>query len=249
MELTMSDITHSHDDDDGFGGSVTSGGRLIKGAILRWNETNGWLDRDGLRPPEMLLVLACTEALQCWRGKKPVETITSKPLPDVAALNDAAPQAEWEPGLDNRPKPPWVHQVIIYLINPADAGFFTYLNATVGARIAFDVLREKVITMRALRGTRVVPLVRLTHRPMKTAFGMKHRPEFEVVGWRNLGGDGGALPAPNAPQLSGPVTAEAKPETAKPEASVTGEAAKTIATLGEVSIPTTGEQLADEIPW
>ena len=45
--------------------------------------------------------------------------------------------------------------------------------------------------MRALRGARVVPVVRLTHRPMKTFVGMKHRPEFEVVDWRQLGGDGG----------------------------------------------------------
>jgi hypothetical protein len=246
----MNDVTHSHDD-DGFDGSLTGGG-LIKGVILRWSESGAWVDRDGLRPPEILLALACTEALQCWRGKKPVETIIAKPLPDVRALSAAVPRSEWEPGLDNQPKPPWVHQVIIYLINPADAGYFTYLNSTVGARIAFENLREKVITMRALRGARVVPLVKLTHRPMKTAFGMKHRPEFEIVSWRNLGGDSGALSSPKIPRLSGPAIAEAKPETkpaTKPDTPASGEAAKTIAALGEVSLPTAAEALADEIPW
>ena len=90
-------------------------------------------------------------------------------------------------------------------------GTFTYLNSTFGARIAVEQLKEKVITMRALRGAKVVPVVRLTHRPMKTFVGMKHRPEFEIVDWRQLGGDGGgnALGGPQAPQLTGP---ESKPE-------------------------------------
>ena len=201
----MNEITHYDDDDDGYSGSLVSG-RLIKGQLLRWNETKGWLDRDGLRPPEVMLAIALSEALQCWKGKKPVETITDKPLPDVRALNETVPESEWEPGLDGKPKPPWVHQCIAYLIDPASGGTFTYLNSTVGARIAIDQLKEKVITMRALRGgVRVVPVVRLTHRPMKTFVGMKHRPELEIVEWRKLGGDdGNILSGPQEPQLTGP---------------------------------------------
>jgi hypothetical protein len=247
MERKMNDLTRYHDDDDGFDGSVTSG-RLIKGTILRWNETNGWTDRDGLQPPEVLLVLACTEAAQCWKGKKPVETITTKPLPDIADLNGTVPTQEWELGLDGRPKAPWVHQVIVYLLNPTDAAFFTYLNSTTGAHIAYNNLRERVITMRALRGTRAVPLVKLGHRPMKTAFGMKHRPEFEIVSWRNLGGDGNAIAGPQTPQIAGPATAAAKAD-AKPKTSPASEAAKTLATLGEVKLPTAAEEVADEIPF
>src|SRR5262249_55301223 len=157
--------TQYQNDDDGFSGSVTDG-KLIKGQILRWNETNGWTDRDGLRPPEILLVLACTEALQRWKNKQPLETITAKPLPEIDALNASIPMQEWEPGLDGKPKPPWVRQFVVYLIDAATAGFYTYLNSTIGARIAWDHLRERVITMRALRGTRVVPLVKLGFRPM-----------------------------------------------------------------------------------
>ena len=247
----MSKITPYHDDDDGFDGALTSG-RLIKGTILRWNETNGWLDRDGLRPPEPLLVLACSEALQRWQNKRPIETITSKPLPDLQDLNAAVPQQEWEPGLDGRPKPPWVHQVLVYLIDPASAGFYTYLNSMVGARIAWDQLREKVITMRALRGVRVVPLVKLTHRPMKTAFGMKHRPEFEIVGWRNLGGEpplGGQPPTPIAgPAAPKTPTAAETSDSAAPKVPTTaGEA--TIAVMEEVNMPTTAEEMDDCIPW
>jgi hypothetical protein len=195
----MSNIVHYDADDDGYSSSITSG-RLIRGQLLRWNETAGWTDRDGLRPPEIMLAIAIGEALQFWKGKKPVETVTAKPLPSVDMLNEAVPKDEWEPGLDGKPKPPWVYRRLAYLLDPASGGMFTYVNSTVGARIAVEQLDEKVATMRMLRGARVVPVVKLTHRPMKTFVGMKHRPEFEVVGWRQLGGEGGNnLRAPRFP--------------------------------------------------
>ena len=235
----MNDVNQYHDDDDGYSGSLTSG-RLNKGQIIRWNESNKWMDHDGIRPPEILLAIALSEAVQCWKGKKPVETITEKPLPDINDLNEAVPRSEWEPGLDGKPRPPWQHQVIVYLIDPTSGGFFTYLNSTIGARIAVDQLREKVITMRALRGAGVVPVVRLAHRPMKTAFGVKHRPEFEVVEWRQWGGGGSAIAAPQSPRLSGPAQASA-PKTTTAE--------QTIASMGDVQPVTAKEFIDDEIQW
>jgi hypothetical protein len=251
----MSNITPYEEDDDGYSGTLT-GGRLIKGQLLRWNETNGWTDRDGLRPPEIVLAVALSEALQCWKGKKPIETITAKPLPDIETLNKSVPERDWELGLDGKPKAPWVHQVVVYLLDPATAGTFTYLNSTVGARIGVDHLREKVITMRALRGSRVIPAVRLSHRPMKTFVEMKHRPEFEVVGWKQLGGDAGpTLPNPQSPpQLTGPASAPA-PATApstspqpKPT-TMTAAADETLGIMEEVSVPNMGEILNDSVPW
>jgi hypothetical protein len=246
----MTDLVHYDDDDDGYSGSLT-GGRLIKGQLARWNETKGWMDRDGLRPPEIMLAFALTEAVQCWKGKKPVETITAKPLPSVETLNESVPKSEWEPGLDGKPKAPWVHQYVAYLLDPASGGTFTYLNSTVGARIAVEQLREKVITMRALRGARVVPVVKLTHRPMKTFVGMKSRPEFEVVGWRQRGGDSGnTLTSPQAPRLTGPAP---KPETPAPEAKQEAKAPtpadETLAVLEEITEPSFGEVLGDSVPW
>jgi hypothetical protein len=235
----MTSVTQYQNDDDGFSGSVTDG-KLIKGQILRWNETNGWTDRDGLRSPEILLVLGCTEALQRWKDKKPLETITAKPLPEINDLNAAVSPSEWEPGLDGRPKPPWVHQVVVYLIDPTSAGFFTYLNSTIGARIAWDHLRERVITMRALRGAKVVPMVKLGHRPMKTNFGMKHRPDFEIISWRSLGADQ-AIGAPEQRKISGPTPTEPKPTSTAAE--------ETLSTMKEVKVPSTAEEIADQIPW
>jgi hypothetical protein len=257
----MNAITSHHDDDDdGFSGSLTSG-RLIKGQLIRWNETKEWVDRDGLRPPQILLALALSEAVQRWKEKKVIEEITTNPLPDVKMLNATVPQSEWEPGLDGKPRPPYVHQVIVYLIDPASGAFFTYLNSTIGVRIAYEQLRERVITMRALRGSRVNPMVKLSHRPMKTFVGMKRRPEFEIIGWKKLGGDGGSnLPGPQAPQLTGPTSTAApapKPEEPKPEPTSTSDpkpkvqsaADATLIALEEVSEPTMSEIMKDSVPW
>ena len=60
------------------------------------------MDRDGLRPPEIMLAIALSEALQCWKNRKPVETIVDKPLPDVNDLNEAVPRSEWELDLDRK---------------------------------------------------------------------------------------------------------------------------------------------------
>jgi hypothetical protein len=142
-------------------------------------------------------------------------------------------------------------------VDPGGGAFFTYLNSTIGARMAVEQLREKVITMRALRGARVVPVVRLTHCPMKPSFGMKHRPEFEVVDWKILGG-GGSLTGPQTPQLSSPTTPETKaageqPEPVpnpKPMPSVRSAAGATLAVLETVAEPTMSEAMGgDFIPW
>jgi hypothetical protein len=127
--IAMANIIH--DDDDGFDGPLT-GGRLLKGPLIRWNETTNWIDRDGLKPPEPLLALSCAEALQQWKEKRPIETITAKPLPDITELNSAVPIQEWELGPDGRPKAPWVHQYAVYLIDPGTATFFSYTTIPQG---------------------------------------------------------------------------------------------------------------------
>ncbi len=257
-------------DDDGFSGSLNSG-RLIKGMLARWNDKTHWHDRDGLAPPSPLLVIAINEILQKWKEGKSV-IIVDKPLPDPEVLNAAIPVAEWEIGLDNKPTRPWNHTIVVYLVNLATGEFLTYVAATVGAHIAYDSLKEAVVTMRALRGVRVMPVVNLSERPMKTKFGMGRRPHFEIVGWKTPGDETKAVPVKPMPQLSGPAAdpvekpaapaaapaavkraatpapaaahqAEAKP---KPPVNLTGE---TLTSMGDVKPVTTSKILGDEIPW
>jgi hypothetical protein len=159
-----------------------------------------------LTPDMQWIGLGTAEAIQRWKNNKPVETIKKTPgvpLLDVEGLNAKIPQSEWEMGLDRKPRPPYQHQYLVYLLNPNDASLITYINSTFGALKAVSALKDKVKWMRALRGARVVPIVTLGSKPMPTAFGMKIRPEFVVVEWRELDDGAGEsnLPptAPTAP--------------------------------------------------
>jgi hypothetical protein len=177
--------------------------RVIQGSIIRCVDGE-WTDGDGepFPPDTKLLVLATAMALQHWKNKEPVETILKKPgepLPDVDELNKKIPKKEWELGLDKTPRPPWGIQHIVYLLNPHDAGLHTFINGTVGARIAVDRLKTKVVWMRQLRGANVVPLVKLDTKTMKTKFGPKQRHEFTILEWRQLGSDARPMRLENHP--------------------------------------------------
>jgi hypothetical protein len=185
--------------DDGFA-DTDANDRLIQGTIIRCVDGH-WSSKDGTTfpPNTRLIALSTTEALQLWRNQKPVETIRKEPgtpLPNVNDLNDAIPEKEWEIELDKKPRAPWVKQYLVYLLDPKDASIYTFINSTTGAKIAVERLKDKVKWMRALRGNRVLPLVKLDTKPMPTNFGMKQRPEFTVCEWRDLGGGvvGGDLP-------------------------------------------------------
>jgi hypothetical protein len=175
---------------DGFDTS-SENNRLIQGEIIRFADGR-WSTKEGaaFSGDLALLAVGTARALQRWEARMLVETIVERPgerLPDLEELNEAIPKEQWEAGLDGKPRPPWVMQSVVYLLNPRDAATFTYLNSTVGARIAVERLAEKVGRMRMLRGSRVLPLVTLDSKPMKTKFGTKLRPEFTVVDWRDFG--------------------------------------------------------------
>jgi hypothetical protein len=246
-------------DDDGFHGSLNSS---RSNNYLKWTAAADWIDRDGITPPSPLLVFAVDEALRMWKDNRPT-IIRDKPLPDLEQLNAAIPQSEWEIGKDG-PRKPWEHIVIVRLVNFGTGEIYKYEAATIGAHIAYDALKEKVITMRALRGTRVMPVVNLDERPMKTGHGLGRRPHFEIIGWKTPGEDSEAVPAKPAPQLSGPTvvpkeTPAAPPTTPSPTSNPASYQAKpkppvnlageTIAAMGDVKPVTMSEVLDDEVPW
>ena len=46
--------------------------RLLRGMLLKWNEVDGYLDRDGVRPVEgPYLLLAMEEGYQRWKRPDP----------------------------------------------------------------------------------------------------------------------------------------------------------------------------------
>jgi hypothetical protein len=185
-----------------------AGVRLIQGTLLKFVDGR-WTARDGtiLKPDAQYLVVSITQALQCWQGGMPSDTVIKtpgEPLPDVDEMNEKIDVKDWETGLDGRPKPPWVHLYVAYLVNVETGDSYTFANSTTGARICVDKLNSQVHTMRLLRGRPVVPVVKLGAREMKTQFGVKMRPHFEVVDWRALGDGGGELAPPASPPPSLP---------------------------------------------
>jgi len=194
-----------YEDDDGFGQSVQSSNRLIKGLLAGWTDAKGWHDRDGPSIPSPLLVVGVTTALQRWKNKVVVELITAKPLPDPAVLNQSIPISEWEIGLDGKPRPPWALVFVVYMVDTQSGQIYTALNSTTGWRIAYGALCEAVTVKRMLHGgARLLPVVDLQSRPFKTAYGMRSRPHLQIVDWKSTGG-GTPLPATEtAPQLDAP---------------------------------------------
>jgi hypothetical protein len=180
--------------------------RLLRGTLLKWNEVNGYLDRDGVQPAEgPYLLWAMEEGYQLWKDQTVVDEIIDKPLPDLEQLNGAIPKSEWEPGLDGHPRPPYSHQYCVYLLDPNDGQFFTLMNSTVGMKMLWESLAERWEVMRHLRGADVIAVVNLATRPFRTAkWGIKYRPDLKILEWRKPGGGGGdrlAGPVAPTPQL------------------------------------------------
>src|SRR5262245_37440772 len=209
--------------------------RLIHGSILKCIDGRWSVHDTKAEMPTgtRMLALHTTRALQRWENQEPVETIVERPdeaLPDVEELNAAIPQSQWEMDLNGQPRPPWQKQYVIYLLDPSTASLYTFLNSTVGARIAWEKLRERVTWMRALRGADVFPLVALDSLPMKTKMGVKQRPDFTVIDWREFGGS--APPAIAAPTQQR-VIASSKPKAA----------------VGKQVEPVTTTEVYDDIPY
>ena len=84
------------------------------------------------------------------------------------------------------PSDPWRDTRYLRLIDPRTGQDYTFVTDTYGGRKAVGELKSQISNVRfAYPGA--VPLVQLGSTMMKTSFGLKPRPEFKVVGWRNKG--------------------------------------------------------------
>jgi hypothetical protein len=199
--------------------------RLIKGERLKFVDGR-WSDSADSPVAGEMLVLRRIRAVQCWHEQKIADCIAQKDneaLPDVDELNAKIPESKWEQGLDGKPRGPWQNVWGFYLCNPQDGSIFTFLNGTIGSRIAYDKLNDRIEMMRMLRGANVAPVVKLDSRPMKTKYGNKLRPEFTIISW--MGPSGDTTPALEHKATNTPAALKPMPE------------------------PTASEELNDEVPW
>jgi hypothetical protein len=187
--------------------------RLLRGTLLKWNEVDGYRDRDGVQLVEgPYLVWGMEQGYQRWKAQIVVDEIIDKPLPDLEQLNAAIPKSEWEPGPDGHPSPPYSHQYCVYLLDPTDGQFFTLMNRTVGMKMLWESLAERWEVMRHLRGADVIAVAKLATRPFRTAkFGIKYRADL-ILEWRKPGSGGGdRLAGPVAPRPQLPPAPSAPP--------------------------------------
>jgi hypothetical protein len=207
--------------------------RLVQGVILKCVDGH-WKAQDDtpLNEGMTFFVFGVTTGLQHWQDGALVKEIKKRPgeeLPDVDELNAAIPQDQWDDGIDGNPRPPWQLNDVVYLLGVQSAMKFTFINSTIGARIAAARLLDRIESMQIMRGPGVIPIVKLESRPMKTKFGEKQRPHFEPVDWRDLGP---ATPAVSSPQSSPLIGTSVDPaQVGKP-----------------VTEPTLSEELNDSIP-
>jgi hypothetical protein len=99
----------------------------------------------------------------------------------VAALNAQIPLSDWEIRHD-KPDAPYKHRYGGYLVDPTDAGLYTYLHHTVGAKISICTLEQKIARMSALRGQLLGAVVELRDRTVPGVY-KKIGPWFDMIDW------------------------------------------------------------------
>ena len=198
-------MTQYHDEDDN--DDDDDDDRLHEGTILKFHDGK-WITNEGLPPPKRLLAVAFVKANVRWAGRpgRPVETVRqigSTPLPKVSELNAAIPEGQWEIGLNDQPRPPWERQSAVYLIDLVRAEKFTFATGSIGGSRAIRDLRDKVDTMRQLKGgIEVRAVVEPATAPFQTKYGMRVRPHFNVLGWLTPSGGGGSTGGPTLVPLA-----------------------------------------------
>jgi hypothetical protein len=142
-----------------------------------------------------------------FQDKKLTDKITQKPgvpLPDVDAMNDAI-KDEWEPDpFTSEPRGPWVQWYTVQCVNPATGSALTVSNGTKGQQKAWEDLKSRIsLTRKIERDPLLYPEIMLGSKMWKTGYGMRLRPEFEIVGWKSFGPPTApAIQAPSAPIAS-----------------------------------------------
>jgi hypothetical protein len=131
-----------------------------------------------------------------------------KSLPSLEKLNGSVPKDQYPIGLNGEAEKPYKYNWIVYLTDEQTAERFSYMNSTYGTFLAVGALRTRVQDMRHLRGEDVYPFVTLGSAPMRTKFGMKTRPDFQIQSWRKLGPATPAIAGPDTPQLTSSIGVE-----------------------------------------
>jgi hypothetical protein len=165
--------------------------------LLYWTREIGWHDHNDKVIPygtRGLTLLECTTMLQRWKDGKPTvisrDRVTGE-LPDEHELNSQIPQAEWEINkFTGMPEPPWAKHAVFYLVNYATGQTWRHINKSSGTWMLYQAMRNQVKTRRHLSGACELPEITLQSAAWHSAkFSPQLRADFEIVGWRRIGGN------------------------------------------------------------
>jgi hypothetical protein len=243
---------------------------LIRGNHLKFGATAQWERREGetIGPDVKLIVTDIKRAVLKWgpnKNDRPETTIIppGEPFPDVEAMNEAVPKDQWRQGPAGL-QGPYQSQQAVVLLEPRSMEEFTFTTSSIGGFICVRELVDKVKTMRRYRGP-VSPIVTLGDVPMRTRFGERRRPHFNIVDWVRMEGGGEpqqpALPAPSPDSGVAPIievepvkvepspVIEAEPVKAEPAAAAKpAKRSRRSNSLYRLAPLTINEELDDEIP-
>jgi hypothetical protein len=201
--------------DDGFGSTSLDNTRMFQGVRIKFGTDGQYRVNDQVLPPIELLLGSMATIAQFWRDKKLIDERRKAPEQShadftntIETLNEESDPETWELNLSGEPRPPWQVYEVAYFLDLATAQRFTLALSTVGMRICASEIRQMVTDMRAIKGQFVFPLVKLGTLSMKTRFGNKPRPRFEVVGWRAWQSDTPQLPGPKLEEVEKPTLSE-----------------------------------------
>jgi hypothetical protein len=215
MNEQKQNIVLASDHHDGFSDPNYGGSRsIIKGSKIKFTNDFRWLaGANEIDPAREFLVIEILRVEQKWSEQQAVETRILKPdeRPNVDELNEAAPRSEWHDYF-GKFVGPWQFSYVLYLLEPATMGTFTYPTSTIGGCIAVDNLKDATCRARRVYGENYYPLVTLGTVHMNTAYNGREAPALNVKTFVPI-----RPAAEGAPTIAGPEapTIDAKKTDAK----------------------------------
>ena len=143
------------------------------GARLLKYVTDHFVTREGevIDPSREMIVLGLKKVVQKFVAQKLVDTIVvpdNEKMPDVAAMNEAAPREEWGTDLNGNPVGPYVRVLVLKMLDANTMDRFAFVTSSVGGSIAVGDLSDKTKVMRRLNGPNVAPVVSCAITNFKT---------------------------------------------------------------------------------
>jgi hypothetical protein len=236
----------------------STAGRTIYGTRIKFTNQATWLcaDTEEILPPELELVMVdIARVVIKWDvDGQPIqsETIVLQPgqrFPNVEKMNEDAPQEEWREDPSGRPVGPFQRQHVVYLVDMRDMSRFSWPTATIGGAVAIEDIVDRTKWKRRQMGPNTYPLVRLSHCFMNTRHGGRERPNFRVVNWVRLGGEGGTLPPAATPAIPGPTTTSEPATPSGATEQLNKFAAADPKDVKVVKPPTAAEEMKDKLPF